>query len=121
MFINHCNSIAIGNSSFSNNVAYRSRGVLYAGFASSITVYSSFFNNNQATTAGGVIGAFSHSNLTFKIVNSSFYYNVAGFGGVIYAITSGSSGSITTVTVKNSSFGNNKAGAAGGAIVYTKV
>ena len=111
MYTSFSSSITIGNSSFENNEAGRSGGVVYTSSSSSITVDDSSFGNNEAGSDGGVMYASSSSNTT--VGNSSFDSNEAGGdGGAVYTFSG------SNIRVEYSSFDNNGAGSDGG-VMYT--
>ena len=76
-------NIIMGNSSFENNEAGRSGGVVYASSSSSITVGDSSFDNNEAGRNGGVMCYYYSVHVIME--NTTFHGNAAGYyGGVLY-------------------------------------
>ena len=97
-------SFTISNSTFSNNTAGYDGGVMSTFRDSSFTISNSTFSNNTAG-GGGVMATSGDS--SFTISNSTFSSNRADGGGVM--ITSGDS----SFTISNSTFTNNTAGSGG--------
>lgn len=109
-----------GNSvTFDSNTAVNAGGAIFNNGTQNIR--KGVFTNNKAKSAGGAIA----NNGTLNIESSSFTGNqaynevsaedgtktISGAGGAIQSVSG------TGLTVKNSSFSNNKAGLGGGAIM----
>ena len=109
-----------GNSvTFDSNTAVNAGGAIFNN--GTLNIRKGVFTNNKAKSAGGAIA----NNGTLNIESSSFTGNqaynevsaedgtktISGAGGVIQNVSG------TGLTVKNSTFSNNKAGLGGGAIM----
>ena len=96
------------NSTFTNNVAASSIGVI-ATSGSSFTVSHSNFTNNVANDTDGVIATYESS---FSITTSNFYNNSVYSGGVI------STGINTSFDINESNFTDNDV-IYGGAVIHS--
>ena len=77
----HNNTIGIMESTFMNNRAHHSGGVLNT-FDTYVTITQSAFVDNKAVSEGGTM----HIHGGIVTINSSqFYHNIASFGGVLWA------------------------------------
>ncbi|RAP50556.1 MAG: hypothetical protein BZ136_01105 [Methanosphaera sp. rholeuAM74] len=88
-------NLFIRGSTFRNNLASVSVGVVYA--YGTVVVRDSTFENNNGSSGGGALG---FMNATANVTNSTFIQNIATSGGSVY--TSGSN-----ITIVNSTFINN--------------
>lgn len=94
------------NCNFTNNTA--NSGGVFSLNASSLTICNSSFVNNHASKNGGVFHSLNLDN-SLNISHSSFQFNTAEYGGVIY-------GDNCNFQLNSSSFSNNHVSASGGVI-----
>ena len=76
------NNYIIINSNFTNNTANGFGGAIH-NHGSNFTLIDCTFTNNTAYSSGGAIYN-SDRGLNFKVINSTFNYNTASYGGAIY-------------------------------------
>ena len=102
-------SITVDVSTFDGNTARYGGGVVYAYYYSRTTIHNSQFSNSEAGNAGGVFHVFYSS--TLSVVNSTFGINTAGYiGGVLHAFY------LSSVAIDDGLFRNNTAGYFGGVL-----
>ncbi len=106
----------VNNCVFSNNESDDHDGGAIDIYIASADIVGCVFKGNNCGVDGGAISNLSIPSRKTKIVNGSFYQNVASrYGGAIYNIGSISSGSLTEIT--NCTFSENVAqGVAGSAM-----
>ena len=99
-------ALNIYNSAFNNNEASQNGGAIYSAY-STLNIANSAFNNNKADQDAGAI----YTNSAFNVARSNFTSNDAGrYGGAIYSVSS------PALEITGSTFDDNNAFAAGGAV-----